>query len=222
MDETTELFNAIGAGDAQRVRDAISRTPGLSRSQNEDRLSVLQWARFCGKGDVLALLVAAGPPLDVFDAASIDDEARLRELLAGDRSLASAFSEAGFTALHFASYYGAARAVRLLLDAGASTEAVTRNFLANMPLHAAAAGHHTAICETLLEHGADVNAKQHGGFVPLHTAAQHGDPEMVRLFLRYGADPRLASDEGKTGEQLAQSQGHSLVAALLRYEASKS
>ena len=68
--------------------------------------------------------------------------------------------------------------MRLLLERGASTEAVTRNFLANMPIHAAVAGGRPAryeACEILLKAGADVNAKQHGGFTPVQTAAQHGD-----------------------------------------------
>ena len=34
-----------------------------------------------------------------------------------------------------------------------------------------------------------VDARQAGGFTPLHEAAQNGDPEMVELFLSAGADP---------------------------------
>ena len=60
-----------------------------------------------------------------------------------------------------------------------------------------------------------MNAKQHGGFTALHAAAQHGDAEMARLFISHGADPSLANDEGKTPEDLARSQGNSLIAALL-------
>ena len=41
----------------------------------------------------------------------------------------------------------------------------------------------------LLAAGADVNATQHGGYTPLHEAAQHGDVELVELFLSAGADP---------------------------------
>ena len=44
----------------------------------------------------------------------------------------------------------------------------------------------------LIAAGADVNATQHGGYTPLHEAAQHGDVEMVELFLSAGADPTIA------------------------------
>jgi adenosylhomocysteine nucleosidase len=146
----------------------------------------------------------------------LDVADRVRELLDQDPSRATAFSEDGFTALHFAAYYGASTAVRLLLQHGASSDAVTKNFLANMPLHAAAAGGHVGIMAVLLEHGADANAKQHGGFVALHTAAQHGSRPMVELLLNHGADPALATDEGETPADRARSQGISTIAALLR------
>jgi ankyrin repeat protein len=93
---------------------------------------------------------------------------------------------------------------------------VTKNFLTNMPLHAAAAGGHRDICALLLERGANVNARQHGGFTPLHTAGFRDDREMAELFLRHGADASLRSDEGQTAADSARSQGHIPLAALLR------
>ena len=49
-----------------------------------------------------------------------------------------------------------------------------------MPLHAAAAGKHTEIVKLLLDRGASANARQHGGWTPLHAAAQNGDLEIGR------------------------------------------
>ena len=217
-----QLFKAVGDRDRDLVRQIIDADPALARAQNNDRLPVLQWARFIGDRGILDTLVAAGPPLDVFDAASIDEVHALTAALAATPDAALAYSHDGFTALHFAAFYGAPQAARLLLDAGARVDAVTRNFLENMPLHAAAAGGHSGICRLLLERGADVNAAQHGGFRPLHAAAQHGDAEMTRLFLDHGADVSLANDDGALPHDLARAQGHTLVAALLAYEASKS
>ena len=216
MDTTEQLFRAVAAGDAALASALVGVEPQLARVVNADRLSVLQFARFMGRRDIFDQLIVAGPPLDIFDAASLDVQGRTAELLEGDPSLATAFSNDGFTALHFAAYYGAPDAVALLLQHGASTAAVTKNFLANMPLHAAAAGGHLDIMRTLLEHGADANAKQHGGFVALHTAAQHGSRPMVELLLAHGADPTLTTDEGETPADRARSQGSSAVAALLR------
>jgi uncharacterized protein len=67
----------------------------------------------------------------------------------------------------------------------------------------------------LLEHGAPVNARQQGGWVPLHAAAQNGDRAMVELLLRHGADVTLANDEGKTAAMIARDKGHTDVAGLL-------
>jgi ankyrin repeat protein len=211
-----ELFQAVYAADIQAIRQITTDDPALARARNADTLSVLHFARFLGRTDVLDALIAAGPPLDIFDAAALDLTVRVRECLDAEPALVTARSAEGFTGLHLASYYGAPDVVRLLLDRGAGTEAVTDNFLANMPIHAAAAGRRTDICRMLLERGADVNARQHGGFVPLHTAAQHGDRAMTDLFLAHGADPRVTNDEGKSPADIAAAQGNIEIAALLR------
>jgi ankyrin repeat protein len=60
-----------------------------------------------------------------------------------------------------------------------------------------------------------VNARQHGGFGPLHEAAQLGNREMVELFLAAGAEPGLVADDGSTPTDLAARAGHQEVADLL-------
>jgi ankyrin repeat protein len=220
-DETRELFDAIARSDVERVSELVRARPELARCKNADNLPALVFARYAGNEEVFDELLAAGPPLDVFEAAQTDSVTRLRELLGADASLARAYSDDGFTPLHFAAFYGAQAAVELLLDRGAETEAVTKNFLSNMALHAAAAGGHGAICELLLTRGANVNAKQHGGFRPLHTAGFRDDRSMAELFLRHGADASAPSDEGQTAADSARSQGNAVLAALLRARESR-
>ena len=41
------------------------------------------------------------------------------------------------------------------------------------------------------------------GFTPLHTAAQNGDAELVRLLLEHGADPAAAGSGGRAPADLA-------------------
>jgi ankyrin repeat protein len=216
MDDIAKLFNAVAAGDLEAVTSIVRGRPELARTKNADTLPVLVFARYVGGQAVFDALVEAGPPLDVFEAAQAGAVDRLRELLEGDPALARAFSDDGFTALHFAAFYGARASAELLLDRGADTEAVTKNFLANMPLHAAAAGGHRDICELLLDRGANVNARQHGGFTPLHTAGFRDDRAMAELFLRHLADASAKSDEGQTPADSARAQGHVALAALLR------
>jgi ankyrin repeat protein len=79
------------------------------------------------------------------------------------------------------------------------------------PLHSAAAGSHAEIVKLLLEHGADPNAAQDGGFTPLHSAAGNDDRESVEALLEAGADPSLANDEGKAPADLAGEETRELL-----------
>jgi ankyrin repeat protein len=49
-----------------------------------------------------------------------------------------------------------------------------------------------------LEAGADPDARQSGGWTPLHAAAQNADLAGVRLLLASGADAAATSDDGTT------------------------
>ena len=86
-----------------------------------------------------------------------------------------------------------------------------------MPLHSAVAGGHLEIARALLEHEAQVNAAQAGGFTPLHGAAQNGQVEMVRLLLDYGADVNLRNKDGKTPLDLARAPGSRTAVSTARH-----
>jgi hypothetical protein len=62
----------------------------------------------------------------------------------------------------------------------------------------------------------DANVHHENGYTPLAYAAMKGNPAMVELFLRNGADPALASREGDTPVELALRMGHANVADLLK------
>ena len=49
------------------------------------------------------------------------------------------------------------------------------------PLHLAAGYNRTRIVEILLQHGADVHAKDKGGLVPLHNACSYGHYEVSQV-----------------------------------------
>ncbi|KAK1793872.1 hypothetical protein P4O66_010697 [Electrophorus voltai] len=55
------------------------------------------------------------------------------------------------------------------------------------PLHFAAGYNRVAVVEYLLEHGADVHAKDKGGLVPLHNACSYGHYEVAELLVIHGA-----------------------------------
>jgi ankyrin repeat protein len=216
MADAAELVMAVTEGNAVRVAEIVSAEPALAASRDESGVSALLLARYRSDRAVLDALLAADPPMDVFDAAALGHIDRLRHRLDEDPSRATAFAADGFTALHLAAFFGKPEAARVLLAAGASVSTYGRNDLANQPLHAAAAGRQLEVCRILLAAGADVHATQHGGYSPLHEAAQGGDVESVELFLSAGADPSLPADDGRTAAELAEHAGHADLATRLR------
>jgi ankyrin repeat protein len=215
-DDIAELFRHVGQGNNDAVREMLRYRPELARARAASSLSVLSFARYMGQDAVLVMLIAAGPPLDVFEAASIDRADLLRESLAHDAGLVHAYSSDGFTALHFAAYFGATEAVAALLDAGANIDAKTQNFLANMPLHAACAGGRIEACRMLLRRGADPNARQHGKNTPLMTAGFQNSRELTEMLIASNANVDLRNEEGKTAADVAAGMGNMELAARLR------
>jgi len=166
-------------------------------------------------------LVDADPSLAIFAACMVGDTEKLEALLAGNRSLVSSFSTDGWTPLHLAAFYGKLDAVRLLLNKGASAATRSSNPMNNLPLHAATAGKHAEVVKTLLENGALPNAQQHGGWVPMHAAAQNNDLESAVHLLVNGADVSLRADNQQRPIDLALLKGHQDMVEFLEAHGAK-
>ncbi len=211
-----DMIEAVNADDADRVAELLVDDPTLATARDEHGVSAIMLSRYRFARPVTDALLAADPELDVYEATALGYVDRLRERLDEDGTASTAFSADGFTALHYAAFFGKAEVARVLVDAGAGVDVYTRNEFANQPLHAAAAGRHLEVCRILLAAGADVNATQHGGYTPLHEAAQHGDVELAELFLSAGADPSARQANGQTPAEMAEAAGHPDLAARIR------
>jgi ankyrin repeat protein len=184
---SAELFAAIEAGDDERVRALVAEDASLANARNPDGLSAVLAAKYRWEHEIAKSLVDAGAELDVFDAAATGRVDVLRRLLAEDGSLAAARSPDGFTALHYAAYFGDGPTVAVLLEAGADPSAVAENPMRVQPLHSAATSRNVEGARLLLDAGADPNAEQQDGYLPLDSARQNGDEAMQDLLLAHGA-----------------------------------
>src|SRR5215211_2006054 len=97
----TEFIDAVKAGDAERVEELLARDAALAAARDENGVSALMLAYYYGARDsVGAIIRDRVPELDAFEAATVGDVERLRELLDADPGLATARSSDNGTALH--------------------------------------------------------------------------------------------------------------------------
>lgn len=214
------FLKLIQTGATADIAEAVELDPALAEYCDPLGVSALLWAVYAGQPlvrDFLAArLVDHGVALNVFEAAAIGDLARLEEILEADAGAVAAFSGDGWTPLHLAAAFGTPAAVRQLLDAGAQVDAVSHNAQANQPLHAALAlGRNVETITILLEHGADANACQTGGFTPVFSAAASNRRDLAELLLKHGARADHATEQGKTPASFARGRGHTELADWL-------
>jgi len=182
------IFESIRAGDVDAVRSAVRDDPSLASAREESGLSAVRAAYYSQHQDVADVLLEANPELDVFDATTVGDVDRVAELLDADPNLIGAWSEDGYTPLHFAAFFKQGKVLRELLDRGADIGAVAHNDMKVQPLHSAVAAGSMEAVAALLVAGADPNARQEGGYTPLMGAEKSEDNDMVRLLLDHGAE----------------------------------
>ena len=77
-------------------------------------------------------------------------------------------------------------------------------------LHTVAYNGHKDIVQSLLDRGADVNAKDSDGWTALHWAAYNGYEEIVKALVRAGANVDTKNNRGETALQMAKSRYYSM------------
>jgi ankyrin repeat protein len=213
---SSDLLAAIGAADTDAVRAILNRDPSLATARDPNGVSALMQARYRFDRALTEAVKAHVPELDTFEAASLGDVDRLTVLLAEDASLVSVVSGDGFTALHFAAFFGQDDAVALLLARGADVDAHGTGWMTGTALNSAASRRRAEIVVRLLDAGADVDATQAQGFTALHAAAHNGDAELTQILLARGADPALTTNDGHAALSFAEESGDEATIELLR------
>jgi ankyrin repeat protein len=215
-----QFFEAIRAGDRGTVEELLKANAGLLDAKDEKGLGAYAAAKYSGRNEIAELLLERGIELDVFAACMAGARERAVELIGREPELIEAnsdkaYSHDGWTVLHLACFFGHPALTETLIAQGAEVNARSRNAARNMPLHAAAAARNGEAVRILLEHGAEVNARQEGGWTALHAASQNGDVDMVRLLIAGGADVETRAANQQNALDLALGKGHQAVVDVL-------
>ena len=158
---TESLFQAIQHGDTAGVKRLLNQ--GVSaNAQDSEGTPALMAAVLYSNADCVKLLLDHG----------------------ADRNARNA---AGATPLHWAVPDPAK--VKLLLAAGADANARSTNLQRTPLLVAASYPGSTEVLRLLLEHGADIHAKDRSGMHALGRAAVSADVDVVRFLVEHGCDP---------------------------------
>jgi|ERR1041384_4479731 ankyrin repeat protein len=216
MDTTQQLFDAIRGGDANQVRTLVAQDHALVNARNDRGHSPVLIAQYHRQRACLDVLLAAGPTLDIHDAASVGATARVAELLDSDPALLNSYSGDGFFPLALAAFFGHPETVRLLLARGADPTLVARNPMKVQALHSAVAARSFEAVKLLVEAGAPVNGKQQEGWAPLHEAVNQNNVELVQYLLAHGADPKQQNDAGTSAIGLAGNKAFVEVLKVLK------
>jgi len=108
----------------------------------------------------------------------------------------------GQTAMDKAAYWGFTGILQLLVHAGSTID--IRNNNGETPLQRAAMWGHVDAVKLLLDAKANGNEfKNQRRYTPLHFAAKHGRPAVVRALLQSNCDPRSKDCSGRTPLELA-------------------
>jgi uncharacterized protein len=211
-----DLFEAIEAGDDARVDALLEADPALASSPDASGVSALMRALYRFDKPLIETVKRRVDALDIFEAAAFGEVDRLTELLSDEPLLVTSYSGDGFTALHFAAFFGRYEAAALLIERGAEVDAFGRGWMTGTAMHSAVSRLQSDVVRILLEAGANPNVRQSAGWTPLHAAAMNGDVTSVEFLLASGADPTATNDEGRSVIDLATENGDEATVDLIR------
>lgn len=151
----------------------------------------------------------------LMNAVEANDVARVRALIEQGHDV-DALTSSGDAPLVIAAYKGYDEIVRLLLEAGASTDAVDPGMKATA-LHAAAYAGRTGAARLLIQHGIDIDRQgPYNGYTALHDAIWQNNIDTARVIVDGGADLTLKSHEGETPLQMARKRNRGEIVRMLQ------
>ncbi|CAG9463565.1 unnamed protein product [Pedinophyceae sp. YPF-701] len=174
----TSLYQSAQAGDVASLRRLLAE--GADPNVGSPRLT--------HEGAKVPPLCAAAARGQT-EAVMVLLEAGIVQLLVAAGADVAAVDNSGKQALYYACCADACETVRVLVEAGAPTEAATPGGHPSLPaLHVCAKKGHLASAAALLAGGAHVDVDDGKGLSPLYVAAREGHCDLVKLLVQHGAD----------------------------------
>lgn len=212
---------AAEEGDLERLRAYLARDRSLAWSRDEKGRSAAVLALLAGHPEVIPLLREHGLDLDLVEAAMAADWERVRLLLEPAPGQVDLLHPFGGGALHAAALLGHGDRLFELQVYGGDANSNPPGGCGMTPLRLAFEGRDPRRIEStvtaLLGNGADPDAPQKDGDLPLHAAARAGNSYLVRVLLRKGAAAAPRNARGETPLDLAAAAGDAATLALLRH-----
>ena len=218
------LYNAVTEDDADLVTELLALGADPAAPIGDMQRTPLHQAAHLNHTSCMAVLLRDGAMMSAEDsqgdtplhlAAWAGHVESLSALLAHGADVDWLSGRDGYSPLWCAISAYNIDAARLLLKHGARVSLRSTSGGGLMPLHQAAVTGQSAMCELLLERGAQVDSVDEDNNTPLHYAAACGSAASVKILLCNGADVTAAQKQGLTPAHWAAHKGHTEVLKML-------
>ena len=227
--KATPLMHGAEKGHTQVVNILLDHGADIHAVEDSGNYNALMLACSRAKLSTVKMLLTRGANVharDKFGATALhmgtysnSPKYRLVKALLSHGAPVNVRDKRGRTPLGIAANLGFPSIAKMFLALGANAN-VREKASGNTPLHHVASGgrsrlQHTVMMGDLLDHGADIDAKNKVGMTPLMLASEKGYRDLINMLLQRGADAKARNNAGLSALDLAKKNRHPRAVARL-------